>query len=178
MRLVLFLLGTVLVSTAVAKLASSGDEILALAQHRSTKMTKITSAPHKIDRNALSGCAIDALLQGGDNANVIQPDKFYHIYITNPDAKILQKGRGVYPEGTVVLKEKLSDEKGKTTELFTGMVKREKGFNPDGGDWEYFVLSADAKKIMQRGKIESCMNCHDSYQETDYITRVYMPNHP
>lgn len=178
MRLAIFLLGTILVSTAVAKLASSGDEILALAQHRSAKMTKITSGPHKMDRNVLSGCAIDALLQGGGNANVMLPDKFYNIYITGSGAKILQKGKGVYPEGTVVLKEKLSDPQGKNVELFTGMVKREKGYNPDGGDWEYFVLSADAKKIMQRGKIESCMNCHDSYQETDYITRAYIPNHP
>lgn len=107
-------------------------------------------------------------------------------------------GKGTYPVGTAILKEKLqpvaapnqppanpapsANNKANgppapqyTTELFTGMLKREAGYNPAGGDWEYFVISGDANKLLARGKIDSCIDCHQAYKSTDYVTRAYMP---
>lgn len=194
-RLLAFLSMSVFLSAAFAEVAISDDELLSLAQHRADKMARVTDSPQVMIGTVAANCAanvtgtyipvnpVSITLQKSSVSAVITatsspPAKFYQIYITNPGLDIIRSGKGSYPEGTVVLKEKFSGAQGQITELFTAMVKRRKGFNPDGGDWEYFVLSADAKKIVQRGKIESCMNCHDSYQSTDYVTRRYVSDHP
>jgi hypothetical protein len=61
---------------------------------------------------------------------------------------------------------------------FEAMVKREKGFNPGGGDWEYFRLgiSPTGTTIAARGKGEvgnaagSCQTCHATLAaQYDYV---------
>lgn len=79
---------------------------------------------------------------------------------------------GKFPEGSLLLKEKLGRKDGKT-QLFTGMFKREKGYFPETGDWEFFVADAKAEKIVERGKLANCASCHDDYQKGDYVTKVY-----
>ena len=81
---------------------------------------------------------------------------------------------GVFPRGTIILKEKFSDSKAQNTELFTGMLKREAGYHPRCGDWEFFTLSADASKVTSRGKLASCINCHIEYRERDFVTKNYV----
>jgi hypothetical protein len=87
-------------------------------------------------------------------------------------------GHGIYPVGTVILKRKYgpNDASGKVTELFTGMRKREAGYNPQGGDWEYFVTSSDGKVMGSTGALATCMACHQGYSSTDYVTRDYFMN--
>jgi hypothetical protein len=53
------------------------------------------------------------------------------------------------------------------------MIKREKGYNPECGDWEFFTLTADATKMTARGRLQSCMDCHVEYSESDFVTKKY-----
>jgi hypothetical protein len=39
------------------------------------------------------------------------------------------------------------------------MTKREPGFYPEGGDWEYIVLDAEGR-LEDRGKLAFCARCH------------------
>jgi hypothetical protein len=39
------------------------------------------------------------------------------------------------------------------------MIKRDPGFFPEGGDWEYVVLDADGR-LEDRGKLALCARCH------------------
>ena len=39
------------------------------------------------------------------------------------------------------------------------MTKREPGFYPEGGDWEYLVLDAEGR-LEDRGKLALCARCH------------------
>ena len=39
------------------------------------------------------------------------------------------------------------------------MVKRDAGFFPEGGDWEYVVLDAEGR-LEERGKLAPCARCH------------------
>ena len=39
------------------------------------------------------------------------------------------------------------------------MTKREPGFFPEGGDWEYVVLDAQGR-LEDRGKLQLCARCH------------------
>ena len=79
-----------------------------------------------------------------------------------------------FPEGSVIVKEKLDSEGSQSPELLTAMVKREKGYNPKSGDWEYLVLDGTASKVTKRGKLMECSRCHVAYQSTDYVTRTYL----
>lgn len=85
----------------------------------------------------------------------------------------MRTNSGVFPQGAIILKEKFSDSEGKETELFTGMIKREAGYNLDCGDWEFFTLSADTSKITSRGKLQDCMACHVEYKNQDFVTKTY-----
>jgi hypothetical protein len=55
------------------------------------------------------------------------------------------------------------------------MIKREKGYNPENGDWEYLVLDGSASTIKAQGKIEKCQICHIGSKNTDYVDRSYLP---
>lgn len=101
-------------------------------------------------------------------------NKFVHVYVTPEGAPAMKTNSAVFLRGTIILKEKFSDPEGKQTELFTGMVKREKGYNSECGDWEFFTLSADAAKVTSRGKLKNCMDCHVEYKESDYVTKNYV----
>jgi hypothetical protein len=79
---------------------------------------------------------------------------------------------GKFPVGSLILKEKLGKEDG-ATKLFTGMLKREKGYYPEGGDWEYFTVDGAASKIAERGKLSRCATCHEEYPQGDFVTKVY-----
>jgi hypothetical protein len=94
-----------------------------------------------------------------------------NVYISPESEEALREGANDYPEGTVVLKQKLSSEA--QTVLFTGMLKREAGYNPDCGDWEFFVLGPGAR-LQARGRIESCMACHQEYAEAGFLSRLYL----
>jgi len=39
------------------------------------------------------------------------------------------------------------------------MLKRDAGFFPQGGDWEYIVLDAEGR-LEDRGKLQLCARCH------------------
>lgn len=79
---------------------------------------------------------------------------------------------GKFPEGSVILKEKLA-RGSDTTQLFTGMLKREKGYFPAGGDWEYFTVDGQAAKITGRGRLMQCASCHEDYPDSDFVTKAY-----
>jgi hypothetical protein len=81
-----------------------------------------------------------------------------------------------YARGTVLVKEGFKvDEKGRLTPTFLAtMVKRESGFDPEHGDWEY-LQSSPQGKVLLRGGFSSagvraaCADCHTNVAERDYV---------
>ncbi len=84
-------------------------------------------------------------------------------------------GRQV-PVGTVVVKEKHWNEVAGTPSAVAVMIKREPGYDPDHGDWEYGYehLVAVVKSRVVRGKLDSCIDCHTNAQRSDYLFRTYL----
>lgn len=71
------------------------------------------------------------------------------------------------PEGSVAIKEFHTD----STIGFEGivvMVKKEPGFDPANGDWEYQVRDANAT-LQQQGALAMCIGCHVSASAADYL---------
>ncbi len=144
------------------------EESLVFNATTAARLTKITPHPLHMSEAVAMMCASTPL-----NGNSPHSNKYFDVYISNPQAPVIETGTGTYPEGCVILKRKYSDPNGKNTELFTGMVKHVPGYNPTSGDWEYFVLSGDGTHVDQSGQIRSCMACHQAYSASDFVTREY-----
>ena len=91
---------------------------------------------------------------------------------TNPEAMEAFKARKVMPVGSVIVKEKLSYEHKMMS--YGAMIKREAGYDPEHGDWEYMYVDLQPERKVTRGKIESCINCHRIKHEQDYLFRPYL----
>jgi hypothetical protein len=106
----------------------------------------------------------------------VHANKYVNVYV-NPvgRAEMLTKKNPKFPAGTVIVKEKLSSKESTEPELLTVMIKREKGFNPEVGDWEFMTLDGAAAEVTSKGKLESCRSCHLNHAANDYVTRRYLP---
>jgi hypothetical protein len=56
------------------------------------------------------------------------------------------------------------------------MTKREPGYDPGNGDWEYAYEQRwpeqEAKTV--RGKLDACIDCHQGVRDKDYLFRSYL----
>lgn len=103
-------------------------------------------------------------------------DIFASVYV-NPvgHAAFVSERPTDFPEGSVIVREKISGKQLLTPELLTVMVKRAKGFNPAGNDWEYMVVDGAGTTVQSRGKLDSCNSCHSKKRETDFVFRHSLP---
>jgi len=111
--------------------------------------------------------------------------RMFKVYVnaTGKDA-MLSNGKKAFPVGSIIVKEKFVRPKTKNfwdtaklskdamPELLTVMVKREKGFDPANGDWEYQVLKGDGSKRTSVG-LEYCAKCHAGRKSRDYVFGEY-----
>jgi len=103
-------------------------------------------------------------------------DKFVTVYVNDAGRRAMSEElRPRFPVGSLVVKEKLNARDSSEPELLTAMYKREAGYDPEGGDWEYLVLDGRGKEVRARGKLESCRACHQAYPGTDFVSRNYLP---
>ena len=103
-------------------------------------------------------------------------DKYVSVFVNSVGREqMLTRRSPKYPIGSMIVKEKLGSADSTKPELLTAMIKRDPGFNPENGDWEYLVLDGAASTIVERGKLTRCSGCHTQYQHRDFITRTYLP---
>ena len=143
--------------------------VTALLRDRKVALIRVTEKLHEVP-NLGSLCSpppVGSLFTPHD-------DFWIHVFVTPDATNIIMSGQGVYPEGTIILKQKFLDAEAKQTEFYTGMRKREKGYNPACGDWEFFTLDKSGTKVTARGKIDSCMDCHANFKQTDFVSRKYL----
>lgn len=145
--------------------APTDGELLRYVKERAT-LERVT--PERVEMAAAVSerCNIDAL-------PVVNPHAAtFHVYANDRAVLPVFDPWGKFPEGSVLLKEKFGEPGGKT-ELFTGMLKREKGFFPQAGDWEFFTVDAAAAKVAERGKLQRCAACHEDYVKGDHVSKNY-----
>ena len=110
-----------------------------------------------------------------DQQNNVHQTIFGAVYLNDIALSTLPESRPLnYPEGAVIVREKLKTEAG-SPELLTAMIKRKKGFNPEANDWEFLLVSGDATKIKKREKIGECLSCHESVIGKDFVFENYLP---
>ena len=80
-----------------------------------------------------------------------------------------------FPEGAMLVKELLAAPKGSDPRTLLAMVKREQGFNPTNGNWEFFVLRiTDIPVVVDSGRITYCAACHSKAKQQDFVFRNYL----
>jgi hypothetical protein len=148
------------------------DQQLLNATKHLEAFSKVNDQPQFILSAVAGACAPSARMADG-----IHDNKYINVYINEKGFEDMTgKKKPRFAIGTMILKEKMglvqdSVLKQGATELFTIMIKREKGYNADCGDWEFASLDVKTSKI-ERGKISSCQHCHTSCAETDFVFRT------
>lgn len=103
-------------------------------------------------------------------------DKFITVYVNDVGKNAMTTQLNpVFPQGSVIVKEKLPAKDSSAPELLTVMIKREPGYNPENGDWEYMAVNGTGKVVQARGKLANCQACHIARKDTGYVYRDYLP---
>ena len=137
---------------------------------------KVNRTPQVMEARTALDCAAPTAglrIYGADNPH---HDKFITVYVNEIGRPaMMEQAKPNFPEGSVIVKEKLPDKSSQTPELLTVMIKRGKGFNNESGDWEYMVVDGNGTKVEAQGKLEKCQGCHQANPQKDYVFRTYLP---
>ena len=136
---------------------------------------RVNDEPYYLTHNIAISCvaptAVDYKRQRENNPH---KSAFITVYVNNPgkDAMFTQQSPR-FPEGSVIVKEKFEKTDGKPV-LYTIMRKREAGYNPELGDWEFSVVGANGTEVLAKGKLENCQSCHVGEGTSDFVFRDYV----
>lgn len=75
----------------------------------------------------------------------------------------------VFPVGSIIVREKLSQPNATQPDLLAVMIKRERGFNPAAGDWLFLTVNGAASNVKERKKKGACLDCHASARDRDFV---------
>jgi hypothetical protein len=149
------------------------DAINEIAGYRT--WTRVNAEPQLMPDQVSALCAAPVPTRADAPANPHR-HKYLMVYVNDTGRKaMLEQKNPAFPEGSVIVKEKLSEKSSQTPELLTVMIKRGKGFNSTSGDWEYMVVDGTGMTVQAQGKLENCQSCHSVKPDTDYVFRTYIP---
>jgi hypothetical protein len=99
-------------------------------------------------------------------------DGFINVYVNDAGRETyLKKNAQAFAEGTVIVKEKLAKKDSKDATELGVMIKREKGFAPKSGDWQFIFVDAKGTVTDQQSKLENCASCHRLREKGDFVFR-------
>jgi hypothetical protein len=161
-------------ASIAAPLPAPGNSVREIAGYRD--WFKVNPTPEVMQSRTAFLCAAPTggnRIYGPDNPH---HEKYITVYV-NPVGRpaMMEQAKPSFPEGSVIVKEKLQDKSSQTPELLTVMIKRAKGFNNENGDWEYMVVDGSGTKVEAQGKLEKCQGCHQANPQKDYVFRTYLP---
>jgi hypothetical protein len=95
----------------------------------------------------------------------------FGVVFVNDIARAVMSGEknAKFPEGSIIVREKLARADDAQPELIAVMYKRARGFNPAAGDWEFLTVDGAMTKIQARQKKGSCLECHVSQRDSDFV---------
>ena len=115
-------------------------------------------------------------IQDKDPHDAVQVPMTFTVFVNEAGKdRLLSRTTGAFPIGSCIVKDAHDGSDFATSRTLTAMIKREKGYSPETGDWEYFVLDGFAKSVTRQGKLENCASCHASVADNDYVYTDYLP---
>lgn len=139
--------------------------------------TRVNPVPVSMPSYLAAACFVASAAQVTMEENDPHRAKFITVYVNEPGRRsMMEQVYARFPQGSIIVKEKLTTKDSKSPELLTAMIKREPGYNPGNGDWEYMALDGDGSQVRARGKLEKCQGCHKMYEGGDFVRRNYLPD--
>jgi cytochrome c553 len=141
---------------------SGSTESKKFADYRTWK--PISDEPIKVPAERSAACAPRAQLKDPHSGG------FVAIYV-NPTGRksYLSETRGTFAEGTVIVKEKLRTKDADQPEELGVMVKMQKGFDREAGDWQFLFVDKDKELTKTRSQLTNCIECHRRQAAADYV---------
>ncbi|MFM8891506.1 MAG: cytochrome P460 family protein [Planctomycetia bacterium] len=155
-----------------AKAGSDDPERLSRIVANLDALHRVTDTPHPMADSTAALCRLvfNTNIHEGSSST----PAYCHVYVTADAKQPMASGKGSYPVGSVIVKAKLEWQKSLAPVLYTVMRKMDEGYDRGHGDWEYAVLDGPSSRVLARGRIDSCIDCHAAYAATDHVTRLYM----
>jgi len=94
---------------------------------------------------------------------------YIEIYLNDKAKEAYIEVKRDFPVGSEVFKPLYSDREAKHFARLVIMVKMQKGYDPDHGDWWYGVYDESGRVMGYEGRIPECISCHEMAKETDYM---------
>jgi len=135
---------------------------------------RVTERPIRVSARLAALCAV--LPPGAATAaRTHDPHAEYAIVVrVSPHAAAAYREGRPLPAGAVVVKEKYADASALgPMQAYAVMARREVGFDPRGGDWEYAYVALGGEPRVTRGRLAECAGCHASARRTDFLFRSY-----
>ena len=99
----------------------------------------------------------------GQAARLASPhsDRYSNVYVNEAGATTMaQEGERLFPEGSIIVKEKLLQADDSQAVAIGIMIKHEDGYNPEGGDWEYAYWEGEGSIQRETEQVHHCQDCH------------------
>ena len=168
------LLYALLVHCGFSAQAHGLSDVPLRSQANLERFIRVTQSPFLMQDSASLSCKIVAPAKDNPHEPLYPKEAYCHVYVNRLANDTIKSGKGKYPVGSIIIKSKLAAANSKEAELYTVMQKMTAGYDKDHGDWKYSVLDGKTFRSLASGRIESCIDCHTSYSDTDFVTRTYM----
>ena len=157
---------------ALVALPSAPDKLKPLDIDNYKTWHRVNKTPVKMSAHVAALCINPTAAQRkSTDPDSPHRDYFLRVYVSRAGKKF-EEAKTPLPVGTVIVKEKLKTPEAKIPVLLTIMRKREHGYDPLHGDWEYAVAD-ERRKVLEQGSIARCISCHETQKSTDYLYRSY-----
>lgn len=139
---------------------------------------RVNDRPYRIS-SSVDGLCRPVLPGDYENARKQNPHATAHVtvFVNRVGSEAMNATNPRFPEGSMIVKQKYysvtAPVRPEDANLYTVMLKRETGYNPSLGDWEFAVVAGNGKHLESRGKISTCMGCHKDQAVSDYVYRTY-----
>lgn len=172
LALLLTLLLPLLTFPALNSQTGGGDEAIDLKDL--SQYVRVTDQPFEMHDTAALLCKVATDQKDNLHEPKYPAEAFCHVYVSPAAKETILSGQGTYPEGSLVIKAKLTSRDDETPEFYTVMQKMPAGYDAEHGDWKYLIIDGSTFRQLASGRIDSCKSCHDQYSQTDYVTRIYL----
>lgn len=110
------------------------------------------------------------------DTNESDANSFGVVYVNDVGREAMQsERRAKFPVGSIIVRERLARIEDVQPQHLVVMIKRAAGFNPAGGDWEFLTVDGQVSKIRERQKKGSCLDCHSSQRDADFVFPLPQP---
>ncbi len=94
---------------------------------------------------------------------------FVDIYVNQKAEKAYKTRATIFPVGSIVYKPLYTDANKSELAIVVVMQKMPPGYDSEHGDWWYGVYDETGSDGYHKGKIKSCIKCHEQAKKTDYM---------